>query len=498
MWGSLLEVMALLWVLGAVPAGAAIGCRPAAVFAAPLAGAVVGAFAAAGEFAVGGSLVPWVVALGASSSAVAAVAIWSRHRSRPLRAELSAGLSAWSTSSVAWSALTVVVVSLAAGWSLQALRAPIIGYDANAIWLIHALAVYGGHHTFVGVLQSPAYNFTSPDYPPLVPAASALGFAVVGHPDLRLGVGITSALSACALAVVACGIASIGSVGGVSAARRTQVVGLLAGSAVCLGGFEFATPYGVSGYADLLWAAAATAAVVYGLVLPRSHWHLALAWLCATASALTKNEGMVTALVLAALVSVRYVSRGAPGAADAGSVARRSQQPVLPVSIENAWPRWRLRMVVAFFLALPSVLWPLLMLVNGIGSNFFTGARHAHSLLWRVWPTVTGMADHLVVLPVAAAVTAVGLVAVGRTRRRAGLASPGWLWSTALGYSLALMGTYVVGSKSIKWWLTTSVARTTIFLQLVLAAEIAAWAVVSVGGAVRRTGTKAVGDRVPR
>jgi hypothetical protein len=450
MWG-LFEIMALLAALGALPAAAVIGCRPAILFTAPLIGAVVGAFAAVGEFALGGSLTPWTVALGVLTSGAGAAVLWRRRRDRSPSA-------AWSAVPAKWGGLSVVVILIAAGWSLQALRVPIIGYDANAIWLIHAVAAYGGHHLLASTLESPAYRFTNPDYPPLVPAASALGFMVVGHVDLRLGVAVTSALSSCALAVVACGVASIGSAG---ASWRTEAGGLLAGAALCLAGFEFATPYGVSGYADLLWASAATAAVVYGLVLPRSRRHLASAWVGALAGALTKNEGMVMGVMLVALISLRYVPR-APSGATAGP-----------------WGRWGRWFMLASCLAVPMVIWPVLMLAHGIGSDFFALAPHA--LLPRVRPTIEGISTHLIVLPIAAVVSLVGMLTPGYGRRRLSLASPGWLWLATLVYALVLAGTYVIGTMPIQWWLNTSAARTTIFLQQVLATEIAVWVVLALG-----------------
>ena len=63
---------------------------------------------------------------------------------------------------------------------LTALRAGIIGYDGNAIWLTHTLMVSGGHHELLAGLQNAAYRFSNPDYPPLVPAAGALAFALFG------------------------------------------------------------------------------------------------------------------------------------------------------------------------------------------------------------------------------------------------------------------------------------------------------------------------------
>lgn len=52
---------------------------------------------------------------------------------------------------------------------LATMRSPMIGGDANTIWLTHALMVYGGHHDLFTDLRNVAYQFSNPDYPPLVP-----------------------------------------------------------------------------------------------------------------------------------------------------------------------------------------------------------------------------------------------------------------------------------------------------------------------------------------
>jgi hypothetical protein len=44
-----------------------------------------------------------------------------------------------------------------------------------------------------------------------------------------------------------------------------------------------------------------------------------------------------------------------------------------------------------------------------------------------------------------------------------------------------LFATYVFGSPEIHWWLHTSVLRTTIFPQLLLYTDVAAWLVIAFG-----------------
>ena len=69
-------------------------------------------------------------------------------------------------------------MALAAGWPLQVLRAPILGWHGLAIWTLHSIFIYGGHSVLPGWLTDPIYIFSQPNYPPLVPATGVLGFVV--------------------------------------------------------------------------------------------------------------------------------------------------------------------------------------------------------------------------------------------------------------------------------------------------------------------------------
>ncbi|MDA8360336.1 MAG: hypothetical protein M0Z95_29475 [Actinomycetota bacterium] len=118
--------MALFGALGALPA-AVVGSRPAVLFIAPLIGAVLTALAAIAEFALGGSLVPWTVALGTLVSGIGAAMLWRRHVGQPTSPTWSARWSArWSAGSAAGWGLSVIVrpggagrAGGAAGWAWQ-------------------------------------------------------------------------------------------------------------------------------------------------------------------------------------------------------------------------------------------------------------------------------------------------------------------------------------------------------------------------------------------
>ena len=57
------------------------------------------------------------------------------------------------------------------------------------------------------------------------------------------------------------------------------------------------------------------AAVIWGLVLPRRPQALGVAWICAAAASLTKNEGLTTALIIIVLIALRYRPLSLPGPA---------------------------------------------------------------------------------------------------------------------------------------------------------------------------------------
>ncbi|HMK64023.1 MAG TPA: hypothetical protein VK386_10415, partial [Acidimicrobiales bacterium] len=193
-----------------------------------------------------------------------------------------------------WSVATLLLVTICAGVPLLGLRADLIGYDAFSIWTLHAAFFYGGHHLLVSDLKDAAYAFSNPDYPPLIPATGALGYRMAGHVDYRVAVAITAALNAASMGLLGCGVANMWRRLESFEARLVAVVG---GSVLCIAGFGIAGQYGVDGYADLLWSAAATTAVVYGLVSPRSTANLFTAVVTATAAALTKNEGLIASVI---------------------------------------------------------------------------------------------------------------------------------------------------------------------------------------------------------
>jgi hypothetical protein len=457
---ELLVVIIGLGAPGFLPALAAAGPSPVMVFLAPLIGAGMAAGAAVLELGVGGPLLAWylVVALAANG---AAVAWWLTARRFPPRAEPLWG----------WSIVTVAVVLGALIIPLTALRSPMIGWDANSIWLTHALMVSGGHHELLTGLQNPVYRFSNPDYPPLVPAAEAMAFALFGRDDLHVATGTTVLLNACALGVVGTGVAAAGS----SGRQLTRAGAIAAAGAVCLVGFAVSSTFGVNGYADLLWAAAAAGAVIWGLALPRSTQALAVAWICASVASLTKNEGLTTALAVIVLIAFRYRPL---------TLSRLPQLRAHPESggFPGVARSWAQRAAFVVVPALPGLAWAGLIRLLGIGDSFFSSSS-SQSLVTRAGATADGMAAHLVAAPVAAAVLLAGCCFLRGDRERARLGNPAWLWTACLASLAIIFATYLVGGYEIHAWLMYSVNRTTIFAQLLLYAELAIWLVIALDGA---------------
>jgi hypothetical protein len=462
---TLLVLIVALGGPGLLPALAVARRSPVLIFLAPLIGAAMAATAAGFELGVGGSLLRWY-AIVAVIVNIGTVAWWVKAgRFRP-----------WPSPPWGWSIATAVTLVGVLIYPLTVLRARIMGRDANSIWLTHALMVFGGHHALLTGLQNPAYTFSNPDYPPLVPAADALALRFLGLGDLYHAVAMTELLTACALGALGAGIAAVAGNG----RRLTRAIAVAAGGAICLVGFAVAGRAGIDGHVDLLWAAAAAAAVVWGLVLPRSAQALLVAWICAAVASLSKNEGLTTALIVFVLIAVRYVPLRRPGSAGRGRTARSR------AGREAMWQfagPWLQRAALAVVPALPGLAWAATIRHFGIHDAFFSTSA-AEPLGFRANLTMHAMIGYLDIVPVALAVLLAGACSVRTDRRQAGLGNPAWLWIVWLGSLAAIFATYVFGGYRIQWWLGSSVDRTTIFAQLLLFAEITIWALIAAEAAL--------------
>ena len=248
--------------------------------------------------------------------------------------------------------------------------------------------------------------------------------------------------------------------------QPARAAAVAAAGAICVVGFAVSGVFEIQGYADLLWAAAAVGAVIWGLVLPQSAQALGVAWICAVVASLTKNEGLVTAIAVLVLIALRY---------------RPLTRPVL------AARRWAERAAFVTVPALPGLAWAGLAHLIGLHNPFFRSTS-PESPVTRAGATVAGMAAHLAVAPVDLAVLLVGCWFLRRDRERARLGNPAWLWAACLGSLAIMFGTYMLGGLEIHNWLAASVNRTTIFAQVLLYADLAIWLVIAVDGAFTRAG----------
>ena len=492
---ALIVTIVVLGLPGLFPALIAVRRSPVVIFLAPLVGALMAAVAAECELGIGGSLLMWYVPIAVTVNAVAL--LWLAFRKEP--SQTRAALP-WQ-----WFILTAIVVIGAVMVPLSGLRAPMIGYDANVIWLSHTLLVSGGHRALLSGLQNPVLWTTNPSYPALIPASGALSLAVFGRGDLLLAVRVTALLNACAVGVVAVGVATVGNRG----RPLTRLVALLAAGALCVVCFAVAGDYAVNGFADLLWSVAALGAVVWGLVLPTSKQALVVAWVGAMVASLTKNEGFITALLLLVLISLRHRP---PTLA---WLRRPTEDPdgQLRETVDR-WGSvrgWTERALFVVVPALPGLVWVGLVHHFGLVNYFFgTPAVPRSSLGVRASATIGAMAGQLAVLPVALAVLVAGSVALRRHRENLGLGNPLWLWASCLSALGTIFAAYLFGALSIHSWLQSSVDRTTIFPQVALLTDLAIWLIVVFGGAYTTptspegydtptaTNVVKVGDLVPR
>jgi hypothetical protein len=438
---NILLTCAALIVPGILPAVVIAGQRPVTPFLVPLTTALIAGVAVLAMFVTAGSLVLW---FGVAAVAVNLVALAALLKgSWPGRGD-SSGRYPW---------VTFTVVLVAVLWPLVVLRAPVIGYDTQAIWLLHAAMVFGGHNALVADMTNPSYYGSNPDYPPLYPGIAAVVFASQGRVNYHLGVAAIVGLNACTLGVVGTGVME-------AVGRRTRALrwgaALLMVALLCGAIHGVAGQFAVDGYADLLWAGAAVGATLYGLVLSPSRQHFLVACLCIAVVAMTKNEGFVTSAIIACLIGARMFTC-------------RPQRA-------RVWLR-----TVALGAALaPTVAWMIAIRSKGLSDAFFGSS--AESSLTRLGATTAGMWGQLHLVVAALCVLLLGALLLRSQRVTAGLANPGWLWAVAVLSTLAIAATYVFGAMEIHWWVGASVNRTTIFANAVLLTDMAVWGVVAMQG----------------
>ena len=473
--------LAVLSAAGVVPVAVAVGPRWVVVPLAPLGGAVLAAVAANASLSFGGALPAWFVGLAVVAAVLAAV-----HAART-------GPGPWA---VAWGdrggwdrhRLTGLVgfllVVAVCGWSLRGLRSPTVGFDARALWVMRPGWFLQSHAQLLVDMRARGLVLTQSAYPPLVSAAAAVAWQVTGVHTARLGVTTVALLNACALvaaalALVECGrvaaarLVGSGGPGGDGPGRRGAVPGpdrrppwtpMLTGVAaavlVVLVAAGVTEPFWTNGYADPLWSLAALGAAAYGLQSPVDRSNRAATVVLVLVAGLSKNEGLVTALALVALVAARSIGIG---------------------GLRDGWRRWRGPLSVAAVEVAVLAWWPVLMHAIGArgASSTFTTSNGTGA---RVSAVVHGMSPYLHVLVLAVPLSVVGGLALSGVRRRAGAGNDLWAWLALAVGLVAVGGALVTGTGAIVPWIRSTVHRITEYPILQAWWIVAVWAVVASSG----------------
>jgi hypothetical protein len=453
--------MAVLALAGALPVLLLVGPRFVAVPLLPLGGAVLCAAAAVCTITVSGTLLAWFVGWSAASAAVS-ILLFLRHRGRARR--LWQGVRHGMPPLVA---LGAVVVAAAVVWTLRTLRVHTVGFDAQAIWILHARWLSHGHSFAHAAIRNHFLVLSHPAYPPLVSSVMALAWRISGTGTDRLAVVVTALLNACALFVAGWGIVEAVRRAATrtltSGARSRVLIGVgvvVAASTVLVAGGVLGT-FATNGYADPLWSLSAVGVVVYGLVLPPRGSDVVVAAILVAVAGLTKLEGTAVAMLLVLAVTLRM---------SFGHVRR-----------VRVW-------IGAVATLLGLLVWPTVTLLLHVPKDpNLTGAR-VGSLENRAHHTYSAMLPHVHVVLVAAICGVAGALLLRPLRGRVGLGNDLWGWAALAAATLVLGGAYVFGPGNVELWLDTSVDRTTIFAALLAWWMVAMWAVCGAAGAAGAAG----------
>jgi hypothetical protein len=332
-----------------------------------------------------------------------------------------------------------------------AVLAPPVQWDAHSIWWTHAAYFVQGGAFARQDMSAFTYQFSHTDYPPLSSAAVAASWSVMPGYSFAVAQVTSTVLNLSAIGMLGYAVRSV-------TGRAPAAVSRLAGVVVALAAWGTA-PYGVAGgYSDQLWAAALVGSAALLLLGDRPLTRPAVPVLLLTVAALTKNEAMTPVLVVALLVTLRE---------------RRN--------LRLAWPVWPPVFVGAG--------WMLFARALGASSDvsphsgligLLSGERR---VLDRVPPTVQSMLSTGNVLIVAAvAVALVGRATLRRQRQALGIGSDLWLWSIAVVYAASLTLVYVSSHIGLQWYLSTSIDRVMVPVELLACLSAACWGVSAVAG----------------
>jgi hypothetical protein len=337
-----------------------------------------------------------------------------------------------------------------AGWLLLPLAPPLllaaaapIQWDANSIWFTHAAYFIHGAQFARSGIGSPTL-IAHTDYPPLTSSSVAAVWELFGSTNLYLAQFVTSIVTVSAIATLVYAMRYV-------TRRAPVVVSRVVAVGVGLAAWSGAPVQVLGGMSDVLAAAAFVAAAALLLVGDDPWVRPAIPLVLMTVAALTKNEGLVMAGILAAAVTLRELRN-----------LRRAWLVWLPIAAGVTWV-----LLVRHLGAVPDV-------AKGEGVRaLLTGDPTAVS---RVAPTVVAIGRQVgTVLAICVCAAGLGAVFLRRQRRVLGLGSDLWIWGVTVAYAGSLLLTYATGPYVLAWWFSTSMNRVTVSLTMLACVSAATW-----------------------
>jgi hypothetical protein len=431
---SVLVVIAGLVVPGFLPSLWLTRCPLPALALAPMVTGLACALGSVVALVTRTALLPWVVVVVVATN-LAVVLQATKGQSKPESGAVDADR---------FSFRSVVPFALVAAPLLTVRQAP-HAWDARSIWWFHADWFWSGGDVLARALQNPIFVFSHPDYPPLAPATIATLWRLRGGSDLEFAQLVSAILTAAPVVLLAM------AVGGRFAGTASRWVGTAASVLVLLAVHGGTKVMGTDGYVDLQWAVAFSAAAVVILLWPPEPRHVAVGAIALAYAGLTKNEGMLSAVVLLALAAFRF--------------RHRRQLLVFPAVATAAGFVW---MVVARMHGAESDLASGPTAAKWLRGDF-VGFERLHPTLTAVWNVGRGT------MAPAALMLVLGVVFLRRDRHRLGIPGAGYLWLAAAGAQLLIVLAYVISPDPLDWHLGSSLTRTMLVVQLLLLVEMVVW-----------------------
>lgn len=386
----------------------------------------------------------------AETALLSLVALWRRRTAAPPSAPSPASPPASGPMRFAGAILALLTLSGLLTFAVNTARQPHGSWDAVAIWNLHARFLAAGAERWGALMRDGNWCAYHGDYPLLLPGCIARLWGLAGAPDERIAALV--ALWFAAATVLLCG--------GLVAQLRGTSQGLLAALAL-LGTGAFVSQSSDQ-YADLplAWciAAALGALALHRLRAGGAPW-LTICGVTTALAAWTKNEGLLFAAVLPALLAAASARRLGP---------RGALREALPL-LAGMLP---LLMLVAYF---KLALAPVNDLVAGQGieatvARLFDVGRYATIAGGLLAASVRTLKALLFALPLYYLL--MGRTGLSDVRQATGIAGA-VLGIMLLGY----IGVYLTTPFDVEWHIQTSAKR--LLLQLWPAAVMAFFLIVA-------------------